>query len=210
MNRQSEAGTGSVLALSLDESIEHSRKLAAVVRAQGFVPDLVVGICEGGILPAHVVAGELGARFACVRVRRPSSALKHSLPGRVAAWALKSIYHRSLLFRRMTELANRGRGRSVELPPDCKPRPGERRVLIVDDFSESGRTFVVAAETIKAGAADLEVRSAALTVLPGLQGAVFEPEYSLSRAWMSFPWSTDSSDYSAYQGWKRERSLTSA
>lgn len=205
-----ERNSGSVKAVSLAACVEQSTKLAAMVRAQGYQPDLVVGICEGGILPAHVVAAELGARFACVRVRRPSSGFKHSLPGRVVAWALKSIYHRSLLFRRMTELANRGRGRSVELPSDCKPRPGERRVLLVDDFSESGRTLLVAAETLKAGAGEIEVRSAALTVLPGKAGAVFEPEYSLSRAWLSFPWSTDSADYSAYQSWKRERSITSS
>jgi len=199
--------TDGTVRLSLGQSLEYSRALAAAVARSRFQPDLVLGICEGGVLPAHVVAAELGARCAFLSVRRPASTVKHSLAGRFAAWAISGLYARSLRVRRVTELANRSHRRTVQVSVDAVPRVGERRILVVDDFSETGTTFRVALQTLRSADHDLDIRSAVLTQLAGRQASVFEPEYCISHDWLSFPWSTNSEEYGAYEEWKRRQSI---
>jgi hypoxanthine phosphoribosyltransferase len=61
-----------------------------------------------------------------------------------------------------------------------------KKVLLVDDVSDSGRTLAMVVQLLKAGGADL--RTVVLYTKPG---TVYEPTYSWKRTdkWINFPWS---------------------
>ena len=193
--------------LTLEHSIECSRRLAAAAADAGFQPHVVVGVLEGGILPARIVATALDARLAVLRVRRPASSLKHSTMGRLLAKAISGLYDRLLIVRRLAELANRADRRSVQVPPAAALRAGESRVLVIDDSSESGITLRVAKGAM-AGAASVDVRTAVITWLRGRRTTAIEPDFHLYECWLQFPWSTNSPDYARYMEWRRRHFTT--
>ena len=133
--------------LDLNACIELSRDLAARVRDSGFKPTLVVGIREGGALPAMAVARELGARVELILVQRSGSGIKHTRLGRLASRLLAAPYRRFYWFRRLTELAWRGGSHRVATVP-TSGQVRDERILVVDDFSSSGGTLQRTAQAL--------------------------------------------------------------
>ncbi|MBI5160961.1 MAG: phosphoribosyltransferase [Micrococcales bacterium] len=138
---------------------EAARELATTIAADGWVPDAIVAIARGG-LP---LAGSL-------------------------AYALDVKPLGSLNVEFMTGVGTHLPD-PVVLPPllDRASLAG-RRVLLVDDVSDSGRTLALVLELLRSVAG--EVRTVCLYTKPG---TVHEPHYSWRRTdrWILFPWSAD-------------------
>lgn len=134
-----------------------SRDLAADVLRSGFEPDVVVAIARGGLLLAGGIAYALGIK---------------------SCGAVNAEFYTGV-GTRLPE--------PVMLPPllDEASMHG-RRVLLVDDVSDSGRTLAMVVQLIEAAGA--EVRTVCLYSKPG---TVFEPAYVWKRTgrWIDFPWS---------------------
>jgi hypoxanthine phosphoribosyltransferase len=135
------------------------RELAEQVVASGFVPDLVVAVARGGLVPGGAVAYALGT---------------------------KGVGTMNIEF--YTDI-----GQTLDdprvLPPlmDTSELSG-RRVLVVDDVADSGRTLALVMRLLTGHGAD--VRSAVLYTKPS---SVFRPDYAWRSTdlWITFPWAAD-------------------
>jgi uncharacterized protein len=134
-----------------------SRELAHEVLHSGFEPEIVVAIARGGLLLAGSIAYALGVK---------------------SCGALNVEFYTGI-------------GERLDAPVVLPPMLDEqslvgKRVLLVDDVSDSGRTLDMVMQLLRAGGAD--VRSIVLYTKPG---TMHEPDYTWRRTplWITFPWS---------------------
>jgi hypoxanthine phosphoribosyltransferase len=136
---------------------EAARHLAGEVVESDFVPDMVVAIARGGLLLAGAISYALGIK---------------------TCGALNVEFYTGV-DERLPE--------PVVLPPmlDEASLAG-KRVLLVDDVSDSGRTLAMVVDLIAASGAD--VRTVCLYSKPR---TVLEPDFIWRRTdrWITFPWS---------------------
>jgi uncharacterized protein len=135
-----------------------SRELAQAVADSGFDVEIVVAIARGGLTVAGAVAYALGVK---------------------SCGALN------------VELYT-GVGTTLEAPVVLPPMLDEaslagRRVLLVDDVSDSGRTITMVRQMLLDGGVD--VRTVCLYAKPG---TLHVPDYvwKTTDQWINFPWST--------------------
>jgi hypoxanthine phosphoribosyltransferase len=144
--------------LTWDAFGEAARDLARSILADGFAPEVVVAIARGGLIPGGAVAYALGAKN---------------------CGALNVEFYTGI----GTVLEN-----PELLPPhlDLDYLEG-RRVLLVDDVADSGRTLKLAVELLRGRGAD--VRSVTIYTKPG---SIELPDYSWRETdlWIDFPWSS--------------------
>lgn len=143
--------------LSWDGFGAATRDLARRILADGFVPEVVVAIARGGLLPAGAVAYGLGVK---------------------SCGALNVEFYTGI-------------GEVLDAPTVLPPELDleflvGRRVLLVDDVADSGRTLALAVELLREQGAD--VRSATIYTKPG---SIAMPDYSWRETslWIDFPWS---------------------
>jgi hypoxanthine phosphoribosyltransferase len=143
--------------LTWDDFGRASRELAEIVVADGFEPEIVVAIARGGLLLAGGIAYALGVK---------------------SCGAVNAEFYTGV-GTRLPE--------PIMLPPmlDEESIRG-KRVLLVDDVSDSGRTLAMVVQLLEVGGA--EVRTVVLYTKPG---TVHEPHYTWRRTprWIVFPWS---------------------
>lgn len=145
--------------LTWDDFGSASRDLAAEVVRSGFDTEIVVAIARGGLLFAGGLAYALGVK---------------------SCGAVNAEFYTGI-GTRLPE--------PIMMPPllDEASIAG-KRVLLVDDVSDSGRTLAMVVQLLEAGGA--EVRTACLYSKPG---TVLEPTYTWRRTphWIVFPWSAE-------------------
>lgn len=134
-----------------------SRDLALEVLKSGFEPEIVVAIARGGLLLAGSIAYALGIK---------------------SCGAVNAEFYTGV-DTRLPE--------PIMLPPllDEASIDG-KRVLLVDDVSDSGRTLAMVVQLLELAGAD--VRTVCLYSKPG---TVYEPTYTwrVTDRWINFPWS---------------------
>ena len=134
-----------------------SRELVLDILKSGFEPEVVVAIARGGLLLAGSIAYALGIK---------------------SCGAVNAEFYTGV-GTRLPE--------PIMMPPllDAESIVG-KKVLLVDDVSDSGRTLAMVVQLLEAGGADL--RTVVLYTKPG---TVYEPTYSWKRTdkWINFPWS---------------------
>ncbi|MET0991383.1 MAG: phosphoribosyltransferase [Microbacteriaceae bacterium] len=144
--------------LGWDEFGDASRQLARSIHGSGFVPDVVVAIARGGLLLAGSVAYALDVK---------------------SCGALNAEFYTGVDAR-------------LDEPVILAPYLDEvslngKRVLLVDDVSDSGRTLAMVLDLIRLAGAD--VRTVCLYSKPQ---TVLEPDYVWRKTskWIAFPWSS--------------------
>lgn len=149
--------TGQREQLTWDAFGEATRDIAREIVRDGFAPEVVVAIARGGLLPGGAIAYALGAKN---------------------CGALNVEFYT-------------GVGEVLDAPELLPPALditylSGRRVLLVDDVADSGRTLALAVELLRAAGAD--VRSATIYTKPG---SIALPDYSWKETslWIDFPWS---------------------
>lgn len=145
--------------LSWDDFSGAARSLAADVLRSGFRPDVVIAIARGGLLLAGAVAYALGTK-SCGSINVEFyTGVDERLP--------EPVLHPPML--------------------DAPALDG-KRVLLVDDVSDSGRTLAKVVGLL--GEAGAEVRSATLYVKPR---TVLVPDFAFRETsdWIVFPWSAE-------------------
>ncbi len=138
------------------EDVERaSDVIAGMINSDGWVPDVVVGVLRGGVVPARLIADRLGVEdLAVVEVK---------------------LY--------------KGVGVRREKPYIRQPlvvNVLDKRVLIVDDVSDTGLTLQVAVNAISMHG-PASIRTATLYVKPWTK---FVPDYYAVQTdkWVVFPW----------------------
>jgi len=144
--------------LGWDEFGDASRELARSIHGSGFVPDVVVAIARGGLLLAGSVAYALDVK---------------------SCGALNAEFYTGVDAR-------------LDEPVILAPYLDEvslngKKVLLVDDVSDSGRTLAMVLDLIRLAGAD--VRTVCLYSKPQ---TVLEPDYVWRKTskWIAFPWSS--------------------
>jgi hypoxanthine phosphoribosyltransferase len=140
-----------------EEFGEASRELAQQVADSGYATDIVIAIARGGMLLAGSISYALGVK---------------------SCGALNVEFYTGV-GTRLPE--------PIILPPmlDQVSLRG-KRILLVDDVSDSGRTLAMVIQLLEASGA--EVRTVVLYTKPG---TVQEAHYTWRRTpkWINFPWS---------------------
>lgn len=143
--------------LTWDEFGAACRDIARDILADGFVPEVVVAIARGGLLPGGAIAYGLGVKN---------------------CGAINVEFYT-------------GVGTVLDAPTVLPPELDMsyldgRRVLLVDDVADSGRTLALAVELLQDRGA--EVRSAVIYTKPT---TIMQPDYSYADTslWIDFPWS---------------------
>ncbi len=134
-----------------------TRAVARAIVADGFAPEVVVAVARGGLLPGGAIAYALGVK---------------------QCGAIKVEFYT-------------GVGTMLDAPELLPPRMdlgylAGRRVLLVDDVADSGRTLALVVSLLRTAGA--EVRSATVYTKPG---AAVRPDYWWRETplWIDFPWS---------------------
>ena len=141
-----------------------SRELSAQVVASGWVPDLIIAVARGGLIPAGAIAYAIG----------------------VKAMGSMNVEFYTGIGETLAE--------PVVLPPlmDASELPG-KKVLVVDDVADSGKTLRMVMELLRHEGLQLasvpgEARSACIYLKPR---SVHRPDYVWRETdkWINFPWS---------------------
>lgn len=150
-------GNGEREQLTWDGFGDASRDIARDVLADGFVPEVVVAIARGGLLPAGAISYGLGVKN---------------------CGAINVEFYTGI-------------GTVLEAPLVIPPELdmtylNGKRVLLVDDVADSGRTLDLAVRLLTERGAD--VRSAVIYTKPT---TIIQPDYSWKDTdlWIDFPWS---------------------
>jgi len=145
-----------------------SRDIARDVIAADFVPEVVVAIARGGLLPAGAIAYGLGVKN---------------------CGAINVEFYTGI-------------GTVLDAPELLPPELdmtylNGRRVLLVDDVADSGRTLDLAVRLLVERGAD--VRSAVIYTKPT---TIIQPDFSWKNTdlWIDFPWSWQGSVLEEDQG----------
>jgi len=135
------------------------RELATTVAADGFRPEIVIAIARGGLIPAGALAYALGTKAAGTLNVEFYTDIEETLPDPVVLEPLLD-----------TEAI------------------GGRRILVVDDVADSGRTLALVMDLVRRHGA--EARSA---VLFTKSRTIEIPDYSWGATdlWITFPWSAE-------------------
>lgn len=148
------------------------RELAVQIRDSGWMPDLVVAVARGGLLPAGALSYALGVKACGTMNVEFYTDIAETLP------------------------------EPVLIPPlmDVTALEG-KRVLVVDDVADSGKTLALVMQMIRdqgipsgdpAAAQMVQVAEARSCCIYMKSRSVIEPDYVLTHTdkWINFPWST--------------------
>lgn len=138
-----------------------TRELSRQIVADGFEPEVVVAIARGGLLPGGAIAYGLGSKN---------------------CGALNVEFYTGI-------------GTVLDEPEVLPPALdlgylSGRRVLLVDDVADSGRTLKLAVDLLVKEGAD--VRSVTIYTKPS---TIIQPDYAWKATdlWIDFPWSASGS-----------------
>ncbi|WP_420112291.1 phosphoribosyltransferase [Pseudactinotalea sp.] len=135
------------------------RELAQQIADSGFAPEIVIAVARGGLIPAGHLAYALGLKLADAINVEFYTDVHETLPDPV------------LLAPMLDVEAIQG-----------------KRLLVVDDVADSGRTLALVLEILRGMGAD--ARSAVLYLK---SASVVAPDYAWRRTdeWIVFPWSAE-------------------
>jgi hypoxanthine phosphoribosyltransferase len=193
--------------MSLREACVLSEELARRLADVEPRPEVVLGIANGGLLVADIVAKALSLPLKSIKIQRHGSGVKKLLtrvPGarRILAW----FYDHSILRRPMAWMLLRAERLK---PPTELPRPGDgafqgKVVVLVDDCIESGQTIAVARDMmVRSGAREVLVACLSWTPLAvdlpqrKLVAGV-APDVHVSPVVHIYPWSTSSPHWAGF------------
>lgn len=166
-----------------------------------FAPDLVVGIETGGARVADAMVEGLGApRLVGVRVQRPATKLKSRLDlGRFFSRLPRGVVdHLRWAEVEMREAMLRDRPAPVESAAGSllatsglqEAAVDARRILVVDDTIDSGRTLTIVTRAVEMVNPAAEIRTAVLAST--WRRPPVQPDYCLyGRCLLRMPWSFD-------------------
>ena len=164
-------------------------RLQQAVEASGYRPDMVLSIVTGGLYVGNGMFA--GTPHLSTILRRPTTSLKTRLARSIVAALPRAVQNRlriaeaEILKRHVVPKALP----EVHLPFDSGC--GARRVLVVDDAVDSGRTLAAVLAAVRQVLPQAQVRSAVITVTTDTHSAA--PDYDLGPdpTLVRLPWSME-------------------
>jgi hypoxanthine phosphoribosyltransferase len=184
-----------VLTLPPEDFCAACHRLEQSVRADAYTPELIVGIRTGGSYVASEMFNEIPHLE--ITLQRPSTHQKQRLGGKLLRHLPYPVTDRL----RVAEAWWLGRKHPIQSGttqeaehvtlPEYPALPLVRRILVVDDAVDSGRTLLAVVRALQKQCPQAEIRSAVLTVTT--EQPQICPEYKLyeHKTLIRFPWSLD-------------------
>jgi len=168
------------------------------------VPDVIIGIAEGGIMPAKILADKFNCTITYMPIKRKYSRLKHNIFVRAFAKYIDKYYQKYHTIRRMTEILNKSSSRNIPANSNGTKYNATTKILIVDDFASSGHTLDMCRRYLLQNGAEYDnIKSAVLIYDINKYEVQSKPDYYLNNTiWLCFPWSSNSPHYNDYLKWK--------
>lgn len=136
-----------------------SRRLHRIVEADDFVPDLLVGLSRGGLVPLAYLAGE-----ACFNVQ-------HILT--LALCSYEGTQQGAL---------------TLLMPITAKNIAQFTNILIIDDLAETGATLIAAKQILQEQNTQATIKTAALYAKPMHAHLLPDYYVKNTNDWIVFPW----------------------
>lgn len=172
------------------------RELAYKYKESFPLPDIVVGIRNGGWYVANNMLPCLKpAALGAVIQKRRTSSMKGKLTGMILRHLPEAATNRLRIIEHRILTKNIPLPDDIPLPDlniDLPQDTGEiRRILIVDDAVDSGRTLWIAKEVLQRRFPEADIHTAVLTVTT--TNPVIRPDVALYRngTLIRFPWAAD-------------------
>jgi hypoxanthine phosphoribosyltransferase len=167
-------------------------------KAQPMDPDAIVGIANGGAYVADAMSSSFLGRphVVIVRLQRPATALKERLRLSDLLGTLPTpvtnFLRRVEVWAREAALSTRAPQESSSADLGLDPALARcKRILVVDDTVDSGRTLATVTEAVRTLAPGATVATAALAT--SWRRPPVMPDYLLyQRTLLRLPWSLDS------------------
>lgn len=182
-----------VKTLSQEEVSRECARLEEIVRNDNFEPDCILAILNGG---KHISENmfKLKPKESVFIQRSSTTSLKNGIKGKILSTILKRlpIYLKDYLrIREAMFLARKNFKTPNESKIDIPDLGKYRKILIVDDAVDSGRTLKKVRDSIHSLYPQAEIRTAVLTVTQPKPLAM--PEYTIynNSTLIRFPWALD-------------------
>lgn len=168
--------------------------LAVQIYESGFCPDVVLGIKNGGVIPAEIIGSELRVFFADQLIKNGYAELpRRARPcSKIITGILKLLPYCLLDGLRIISLRfNHRHSRDDSGVKISGVTNGCRKVLIVDDAIDTGNTFKAVLDTFKRCYPTVEVKSVALTVT--MDNPAVKPDFTAfnNHIILRLPWAPD-------------------
>ena len=196
--------------MTLEEAIGLSDALGQRIRGLSPPPDLVVGLANGGTLPAIVAARAAGLECRILRIRRKSSTLRQKFGpfGKL----LRNFPAIGSIGRRLLKRAAALSASPFEFDEDREFGQIEiagRHVVIVDDCIATGSSIALARSAlIRRGAAN--VSTAVICWAANYESDKMHqvvPDIYQHRLMHFYPWSHNNAEYALWSDWLSRHGL---
>lgn len=195
--------------MSVDEAVTLSEELANRVRASGFSPARIIGIANGALLPATVVADALDAPLDMVRIRRKGSGIKKRLAKFALIRSVVSFLYKLPLTRPALRFVMDRFSQLEKTQPDASPdNTTAGNILIVDDAIESGQTIQhIIDQQLSGKKSAIHVAVISWSADYVDKKAQICPDSFISKRIHHYPWSQNSPHLDRYHRWLEDRGL---
>jgi hypoxanthine phosphoribosyltransferase len=201
-------------ALSIELAMRIRRKAAAITDKQW----IVVGIANGGLMVAKIVAETLGFPFEPIRIQRSGTRLKRKIGKydwvvRCVDSLLRMPLSRPVLRRLIDKMNRLKTDTDGRLAIESGARQASfkgNHIILVDDCINSGQTIQLAKKTLLAAGAK-DVLTGVLTVYNSekdqFKSKQFGPLVYLNTRIHHYPWSQNNNEYDDLLYWLNERGI---
>ena len=200
------------LFMTVDEAVSLSEELARQVAESDIQVDKVIGVANGALLPATVVAERLSLPVEMVKIRRKGSKIKRRLSKipllRQLVTLLYSLPGFHTLLRWAMDRFNRLEDNTAPVEASDAKDIG---ILVIDDAIESGQTLKRIVEMQHSEHANARLYSAVISWSKAYKNSVedsISPNFYITERIQHYPWSQNSPSLSDYHAWLEAHGLT--
>jgi phosphoribosylpyrophosphate synthetase len=199
-------------------SIELAERLRQKISPQPSDSYIVVGIANGGLMVAKIVAETLDSSFEIIGIRRSGTGLKRKI-GKYD-WIVcvaESLLQIRILIPVWRRLINKMKKLEMDAPAEVSTESEQshtsfkgKHVILVDDCIESGQTIRQAKKSLlEAGAKAVTTGVLTLKKLKDdrFHSEQFEPIVYLNTRIQHYPWSHNNKEYQNFLDWLNGRGI---
>ena len=178
--------------MNFEEAVSNSLELAKKIEKRGDVPDCLIGISMGGILPAQIISDYLNSPLILIRVSRPLTSAKKYFGLNKLPKSFKYLLRKMEMFLGLYRIM--GRRTVSEIPGKLSPG----KYVIVDDSLDTGKTVCAVLKHLEARGICRE------NILIAVLTQIFDDAFPQADCFIHkninfcFPWSRDSAEYNKF------------
>ncbi len=189
--------------MTMDEAVAISREIAYRVSALSNPPEILISIAHGATLMSKVISTELKIPLETILIQRKASMVKEKVSRIPGLRALISYWYHTPGLNIPIKYFTRWLSSLSRVTPQSTPIVDGKRVLLVDDVIETGKTLRTAMHILHTTGAQ-SINTAVLAWADAsdlIQEESIRPDIFIGRSVQYFPWSRNSPYWHEYKSW---------